>query len=137
VRLCHFFQAVAGPETTEAPPQVRVWTGLPFVSYLNPVKKKTDAPQGTKGLPFLIAVDVSGLPGALKEIPRAVEGFLPFWPAVSGILLYRDLSGFELVGWEWRFVRNPHATEQLPLSMPGGGGDAVHVWTSAVKFGRR
>lgn len=50
-RLYRFFQAVAGPESTTAPPQVRVWTGLPFVSYVNPVMRKADSPQGTGGLP--------------------------------------------------------------------------------------
>lgn len=135
-RSCAWCAQVAVQDAAKAPPQVRVWTGLPFDSYVNPAKRKAEAPQGTKGLPFLVAVDIQGLPGAFGEIPCVVEGLLPFWTAVSGILLFQDLAGFDGVGWMWRLVQNPHAHVQLPESFSSGRAEQGRTMETVARFGR-
>jgi hypothetical protein len=67
---------LAGPESTHAPGQVRVLFGVPAIAYINPVMKKTDRPQGQEGYPFLLAVDVFGLPGAFRDLPPQIDSFL-------------------------------------------------------------
>ena len=104
----------AGLDSDRAPPQVRLWFGVPYDSYVNPIRRKADSPQGTEGLPFLVAVDIAELPDALVEIPIAISGFLPHWKAVSGILLFRNVVHFDYVGWSWRLIRNAYAEVPLP-----------------------
>ena len=79
--------------------------------------KKAAKPQGKKGVPFLIALDVQDLPGAFRELPIAILGYLPQWTAVSGILLFLDMMASTKCGWHWRLIQNPHATTSLPESL--------------------
>lgn len=125
---------VAGPDTHRAPPQVRVYFGVPYDSYVNPIMRKADFPQGTAGLPFLVAVDISDLPGAFREMPRAVAGFLPLWQAVSGILLFHDLMGVDRVGWQWRLLKNPHAAVPLPDALCSGRADLPQAMETGVRL---
>jgi hypothetical protein len=108
--------------------------GVPYNSYVNPIMRKADFPQGTAGLPFLLAVDVSDLAGALREIPRAVAGFLPFWKAVSGILLFHDVMGVDQVGWLWRLIRNPHSVVPLPEALCAGRADLPQTMETGVRL---
>jgi hypothetical protein len=121
----------AGPDTYRAPPQVRICFGVPYVSYVNPIQKKSDSPQGTKGLPFLVAVDITDIPDAFKEIPRAVEELLPFWTGVSGILLFQSVISSDRVGWIWRLIKNPYAEVPLPEELCAGRAnlpEIKHTW---------
>lgn len=132
---CFVFQGqVAGPDTHRAPPQVRVCFGVPYDSYVNPIMRKADSPQGTAGLPFLVAVDISDLPGAFREIPRAVAALLPFWKAVSGILLFHDMTGVDRVGWLWRLIRNPHSVVPLPEALCAGRADLPETMETGVRL---
>lgn len=108
---------LAGPESTQAPGQVRVLFGVPAVAYINPVMKKADRPQGRAGRPFLLAVDVFGLPGAFRDLPRQIESFFEQWTRVSGILLFMDLPAVDKSAWWWRVLSNPHAVTRLPESL--------------------
>jgi hypothetical protein len=114
---------LAGPETVRAPAQVRVGFGVPYVSYVNPVRKKAQLSQGEAGLPFVIAVDVGNLPGAFREIPRVVLPYLQRWTHVSGILLFHDLRGIDRIGWSWRFVSNQFAANPIPSPLSQGRAD--------------
>lgn len=96
--------------------------------------RKADGPQGAQGLPFLVVVDVSDLPGAFTEIPRVAASFLPFWKAVGGILIFRKMADFDRVGWSWRLIRNPDATILLPQSLCDGRADLPTTMDSYVKF---
>lgn len=127
---------VAGPDTRRAPPQVRVWFGVPYDSYVNPIMRKADFPQGAAGLPFLLAVDISGLPGAFLEMPRVVADFLPHWRAVSGILLFQDMRGVDRVGWLWRLLKNPHAAIQLPETLCSGRADLPQAMETGVRLAK-
>lgn len=120
VRCWVVAQSLAGPETTRAPGQVRVIFSVPYEAYINPVMKKADAPQGKAGAPFLIAIDVAGLPGALKEMPETLQDYLSQWRRVSGILLYMDMFAIRRTGWVWRLLANPHAAVPLPESLVAG-----------------
>lgn len=118
---------VAGPTTIKATAQTRVCVGMPFHRYINPVQHKAERPQGRSGLPFLIAIDIKDLPGGLNAIPSAVEGYLPLWRTVSGILLFQEFQSFEHIGWIARLIKNPHAVSALPPSI-GGGVDLDNVF---------
>lgn len=129
-RSCAFVQQVGDRYSLVAKSQVRVWFGVPYVAYVNPVMRKADSPQGTEGLPFVVAVDVSQLPGAFEEIPRVAMGYLPFWTAVGGILLFESWADPERVGWRWRLVRNPNAAIPLPETLCAGRADLSRVTDS-------
>jgi hypothetical protein len=43
------------------------------------------------GHPFLLAVDVMGLAGAMKEMPDILQGYFNQWRRISGILLFMDM----------------------------------------------
>jgi hypothetical protein len=79
---------LAGPESIKGPAQVRLLFGVPLDAYINPVMNKADALQGLVGHPFLLAVDVMALTGAMTEIPEIVRGHFGHWSRLSGILLY-------------------------------------------------
>lgn len=127
VRAFCFKSLVAGPTTVKASAQTRVAVGMPFHRYMNPVQHKAEKPQGRVGLPFLIAIDIKDLPGGLRGIPSAVEGYLPLWRSVSGILLFQEFQSFEHIGWIARLIKNPHAVVPLPTSI-GDGVDLGNVF---------
>jgi hypothetical protein len=106
----------------------------PYESYINPVMRKANFPQGTAGIPFLIALDVSNLPGAFTELPRAVAGFLPIWQVVSGILPFNQFVHPERVGWQWRLLRNPYAAVPLPDALCVGRADLPQVMETGVRL---
>lgn len=120
VRAFCFKSLVASPTTTKATAQTRVAVGMPFHRYINPVQRKAEKPQGQSGLPFLIAIDIEDLPGGLRGVPSAVEGYLPLWRSVSGILLFQEFQCFEHIGWIARLIKNPHAAVPLPTSIGDG-----------------
>ncbi len=123
---------VAGPDTDRAPSQVRICFGVPYDSYVNPIMRKADSPQGTEGLPFLVAVDIEDLPDAFREIPRAVTGLLPLWKAVSGILLFHGMTSIDRVGWLWRLLRNPYAEVPLPEELCAGRADLPQTMETGI-----
>lgn len=129
-----FQQMVPTVDATAAPARIHITMGLPVRTYLNPVQRKADAPQGTKDLPFVVIADVAELPGALNEIPRRMDGFLPFWTAVSGVILFRGLMSFQGVGWHWRLVANPHARLALPESLIGKQIDPQRTMETIARF---
>jgi hypothetical protein len=135
-RCSVFHGYVAGLETQHAPPQVQVFFGVPYDSYVNPIMRKANFPQGTAGLPFLVAIDISNLPGAFSEMPRAVTGFLPLWKALSGILLFHNLMGIDRVGWLWRLITNPYADVPLPESLCGARANLPQTMETGVRLSK-
>lgn len=128
---------IAGPDARRAPAQVRVHFGVPYDSYVNPVMRKADFPQGEPGLPFLVVLDVSTLPGAFNEMPRALAGFLPLWKGVSGILLFQDMMAIERVGWAWRLLSNPDAAVPLPAALAKERADLPNRMETGLKLNDR
>ena len=131
---------VPGPNETIPPCQVRMIFGIPWVAYINPVMNKAATPQGKKGVPFLIAVDVHGLPGAFTAMPPAIDPYMSQWTSVSGILLYTDVVSTRTSGWRWRLLVNPHSANLLPQSLhalnarfPGGGEIAYSLADEELK----
>lgn len=125
---------LAGPETQRAPAQVRVFFGVPYASYINPIMKKADSPQGEVGRPFLVVVDIANLPGAFSEMPHALTGYLPFWKSISGILLYQDFTHVEKVGWLWRLINNPFAEVPLPDGLHHGQADLSNTMETGLRL---
>lgn len=127
---------LAGPGTTKAPAQVRILFGVPYDAYINPVMKKADAPQGTAEHPFLLAVDVMGLAGAMKELPEVLPGYFAQWSRISGILLFMDMVAHNRSGWVWRLLANPSATSPLPDSLVGGRANLEQSMETGLRFER-
>jgi hypothetical protein len=117
-------------------PQVRVFFGVPYSSYINPVMKKGDHPQGRAERPFLVVVDIANLPGAFTEMPRILTGYLPLWNSISGILLYHDFSHVEKMGWLWRLINNPFAEVPLPEGLRNNRADLANTMETGLRLTR-
>ena len=112
-RSCVFQQMITVKDAVTTPSQIQIWFGLPYQSYINPICRKAESPQGTKGLPFLIAFDVANLPSALSKISKSLDGWFGLWKSVSGILIFHRFCDFHRVGWTWQIISNPSATIKL------------------------
>jgi hypothetical protein len=95
-------------------PVVNVVTKVPVAAYLNPIRRKADAPQRTGDFPYIIALDTSELPGADGRIRTEFETFYSQWPHVSAVLLYQPIFPVAPKRW-WRahLIRNPVAQKPL------------------------
>jgi hypothetical protein len=127
---------LAGPDSTKAPAQLRIFFGVPYDAYINPVMKKADAPQGTAGHPFLLVVDVMGLAGAMTELPEILPGYFAQWSRISGVLLFTDLVALNRSGWVWRLLANPTAAHPLPASLTDGRANLEQSMETALRFER-
>ncbi|HEX6718806.1 MAG TPA: hypothetical protein VF088_16995 [Pyrinomonadaceae bacterium] len=112
-----FYGTVAGPNATVAPPQVRITYGVPVNAYVNPVQNKAENPQGGVVNAFLIAIDVSELPGAFSTFKRELPKFFDLWKSVSGVMTFRSLIHRAKAGWLWQLIPNPHASAALPSDL--------------------
>lgn len=112
-----FHGAVAGPNATVAPPQVRITYGVPVNAYINPVQNKAENPQGGVVNAFLIAIDVSKLPGAFSTFKRELPKFFDLWKSVSGVMTFRSFIHPAKAGWLWQLIPNPHASAALPSEL--------------------
>lgn len=111
-----FRMALGTPDDAQPNPRVFGVVGLPFDGYLNPVRAKADRPQGEKGKPFLIGVDVGDLHDAERVFKAELPNWFQQWPHVSGVLAFRDFLSAELDKHTYRatLFANPHATLALP-----------------------
>jgi hypothetical protein len=112
-----FHAAVAGPNATVPPPQVRITYGVPVNAYLNPVQNKAESPQGGVTNPFLIAIDVAELPGAFSTFKRELPKFFSLWKSVSGVMTFQSFIQRAKAGWLWQLTPNPHASAPLPTEL--------------------
>jgi len=113
-----------GQPTTNASAEIR-WT-LSTKSYINPLSKKAERIQGTSMAPFLIALDATSLPGALKWYRDNLDGYWKIWSQVSGVLLFqRATLGFNALNWEYELLVNPESNIPLPKSFVGDGRKGV------------
>lgn len=117
------FQTSIGQEVPAASVEVR-WA-LSTKSYINPLKKKAERIQGSGNTPFLIAVDVSDLPGALNWYEQNLAAYLDIWPDVSGVLVFqRSTILFNALSISYKLLQNPTAKLPLPqeILMRAGSG---------------
>jgi hypothetical protein len=106
----------AGRYTTNASIEVR-W-GLSTKSYINPIKKKAERPQGTGSLPFLIAMDANSLPGAIKWYEENLPSYWEQWQHVSGVLIFNTgIGGLESLLWNYKLFPNPLCEINLPEAL--------------------
>ena len=110
-----FTSIVAGPGETKPKAQTRVVTGLPIRSYLNPVERKASYPQ-SKDEVFIIAFDISNLPGAFEELKNGLPGYFKIWDHVTGVLAFQFLpyAGITRCGWKRKFYYNPLCATKIP-----------------------
>jgi hypothetical protein len=109
-------QTLIGPRFS---PYVKFASLYPKDAYINPIKNKADDPQCDPNHPFLVAVDVSQLPGAHSRLPTEIAEHWSIWSHVSGVLLfeYRPWFGFETKQWEVSLHLNPYPTKELPPAL--------------------
>lgn len=113
-----FFTAIAGPGETTPRPQTRVITALPVRSYLNPVERKASGSQSKHDL-FIIAFDVSQLPGAFEELKRGLPGYFQIWDHVAGVFAFQFIPymGFTRCAWRRRFYVNTYSGTAAPREL--------------------
>ena len=118
-RIFYLQQQIGGPNPDVVYPQVRVQFGTPFTSYINAASKKVDHFQGSGHVPFIIAVDIMSLPGALEFFPRDLPEYFKAWPRISAVwLIHGPTFAFPQIGWMmWKLIHNPDARNPLPASM--------------------
>ena len=95
-------------------------------SYLNPLSKKAERHQGSKTNPFLIALEVTDLPGAEQWYEHGLTGYWPLWSDVSGVLLFRRpalMIGVNVLTVPYILLRNPHSSHALPENWSSGKWD--------------
>jgi hypothetical protein len=115
VRTIYFSQIVDTRDAERPHPQIKIFHGLPLTGYINPVQRKADRPQGSKGVPYLIACDTSKLPEAFQEFRRVLPDYFEMWNHVSGFLLF---SRYLLPSpWRlfWKALMIPNDLALLPL----------------------
>jgi hypothetical protein len=106
-------QVLAGPGAKIAPPQTRVHYCVPFTAYINPVQKKADYPQGGDSRPFIIAIDITDLPGAYQQFRKLLIDYFPLWSRVSAILTFSQWTHPSRIGWRWGLLPNPDSRYAL------------------------
>lgn len=99
-------------------------SAVPKADYINPIRRKAEKFQGTAGVPFLVALESSNLPNVYEQIEYEIAPYWELWDHVSGVLVFEPR--FWIVGthksYMWKLLRNPHATNPLPLSFPTSTG---------------
>ncbi|KAF0246451.1 MAG: hypothetical protein FD180_715 [Planctomycetota bacterium] len=120
-RLFSASQMVGVPDPGSSQPQIRIQYCIPLKAYMNTAANKADHFQGSRKRPFLMALDVTALPGAFESFARDLPEYLMGWPRVSGVILVRgpDLLVGQViqVGWQWRLFDNDYADNPLPVGM--------------------
>jgi hypothetical protein len=104
--------------------RIEVTSLFPEEVYLNPIRRKTDHPQRSGKLPYVVAYDVGHLPNARKSVLDWLTIAFPALDHVAGALLFYPI--FATAGskaWRAQLVRNPHATESLPHGFLAALGD--------------
>lgn len=85
-------------------------------SYINSLSKKKDAEQATGDLPFVVACEVTQLPGAFGWYSDNLNSCFPYWSQlISAVMLFRRrIHDLDTLKWEFIFLKNPSATNPFP-----------------------
>ena len=101
-------------------------------SYINSLSKKKDAEQATGDLPFVVACDVTQLPGAFGWYSDNLNSHFSDWSnLISAIILFRrSVHGLDILKWEFIFFKNPNSTNPFPeyVQIPNEGFVAQHFY---------
>ncbi len=98
--------------------------GVPIKNYINPLDRKATRIQGSKAVPFIVAIDIGELPGGFAVYQQLLPAYLEKHPNISAVLLFERTSevkrfleiqnGFE---WTWKLHLNSNADYPLPSTM--------------------
>ncbi len=91
--------------------------GVPIVNYINPLDRKAMRIQGSKTVPFIVAVDIGNLPGGYIEYQRLLPLYLKDCPSISAVLLFNREAQANKFGWIWELHLNANTEYPLPSSM--------------------
>ena len=98
--------------------RVRIVGKLQSLSYINQVRGKADRLQGDPNHPYLIVLDQGSgpaVPMRHKQWQDELQGWLPIWKEVSGILCFDQRPYiFSKFCWKLSFHPNPDADRPLP-----------------------
>jgi hypothetical protein len=113
---------LAGPASAPMTASAQVRWDLSTESYLNPLSKKAERPQGSGESPFVIAMDVTQLPGAEKWYGSELAGYWEQWPHVSGVLLFHGPALWAGIGLRLSYtvLLNPYALHPLGSNWVSG-----------------
>jgi len=107
-------RANVGPACSSEPlPRVRLRWPLSEKAYINPIQNKAAHFQGSENAVYIVAIDVTYLPGAFKWYEKHLGGYFEIWNFISGILAF-ETGVSSRVFWQWQFYRNPHAINPIP-----------------------
>jgi hypothetical protein len=102
---------------------------LSLRSYMNPLSKKADRFQGSGIAPFVIAIDVTRLPGGIEWYAAQLPGYWQQWTDVSGVLPFHRSLGNEFAV-EFKFLPNPYANHAVFQGF--GGAPGTRHWREAL-----
>ena len=91
--------------------------GVPIVNYINPLDRKATRIQGSKTVPFIVAVDIGDLPGGYTEYQRLLPIYLKEHPSISAVLLFHREAEANKFGWIWELHLNSGTEYPLPSAM--------------------
>lgn len=94
------------------------WLPPPVSTYLNPILDKASRPQSRKGVPFVIAIDATALPGAQSWYERALPDVLSTFPDVAAVLLtFNRTSSFSQTDTQVHFNLSDSVPEGLAQAL--------------------
>ncbi len=101
------------------PPVVALYSLIPAASYLNPLRRKADTGQRRPGHPYLIALDVTEMPGAHERIAKDLNDYFSIRDHVSGVFLFdsRFWIGCGRKEWAVSVHANPNARFSIPADL--------------------
>lgn len=106
---------------------------LSTASYLNSLSKKCEAEQASGMKPFIVACNVTRLPGAFGWYEANLMPHLVKWnAAISAVMLIRQgVEHLDTLRWEFRLFVNPNATLPLPdvVKIPASGHVTVPLYS--------
>ncbi len=96
--------------------------GLSTKSYINPLSKKAERPQGSGESAFAIAMDITQLPGGEQWYASELAGYWQQWPHVSGVLLFHGPAWWVGIGLRvsYTVLLNPYARHPLGSNWESG-----------------
>ena len=106
--------------------QTRILFQTKVNRYMDPVKRKMAAFQGSGTRPFILFLDVTNLPKAIDIYSKKAGNFLSKYEMLSCLVVFNNLLGFETCGFNFIIIEN--ASARFPVKF---------IESGIVEFGRK
>ena len=101
-------------------------------SHMPPISSNTHCVSEMLPLPFVVACEVTQLPGTFGWYSDNLNSHFSDWSnLISAIMLFRrSVHGLDILKWEFIFFKNPNATNPFPecVQIPNEGFVAQHFY---------